>query len=93
MAKNTPKKNAFYTGAETFETPDTHPRTDAHEYTHTDTDAHADVVQVETKSKRAYLLVRPSVWERLTKHAKASHRSNNDIVNELIEQYLEDNNA
>jgi hypothetical protein len=84
MAKSRPDKNAFYT------TPDTFSNTDKHTYT--DTDAHAYTEeQPETKSKRAYLLVRPSVWDSLSKIAKKNHRSNNDIVNELIEQYVEEN--
>lgn len=61
-----------------------------HEYAHTDTDTDADVEPPENRSKRAYLLFRPSVWEWLTKYGKAHHRSNNDIINELVEKFMED---
>lgn len=57
-----------------------------HEHTYTDTDAEPP----ENRSKRAYLLFRPSVWEWLTKYGKAHHRSNNDIINELVEKFMED---
>lgn len=81
MAKNREKKAPeFYTGPDTFNThTDTHTHTDEYEYT----------PEPETRSKRANLLVRPSVWDALTKIAKRTHRSNNDIINELIEKYVE----
>ena len=78
------KKPEFYTDPSTFG------GTDTHTHTHTDTDTYEYTPEPETRSKRANLLVRPSVWDALTKIAKRTHRSNNDIINELIEKYIEE---
>lgn len=64
--------------------------TDTDKYTHTDTDTDADAVVVENKSKRTYGLVKPSVFEKVTKYAKANNTSYNDIVCELLEQFIAD---
>lgn len=60
--------------------------TDADKYTDTDT----DTVVVENKTKRTYGLVKPSVFEKVTKYAKANNTSYNDIVCELLEQFIAD---
>lgn len=60
---------------------DTH--TDTHAYTYTD---------IETKSKRLYLLAKPSVHEKLDRYAKAHNDSFNNLVHQLMEQFIEDNN-
>ena len=79
MAKSNPDKNAFFT------TPDTFDSTDKH------VPVGADTPQPEMKSRRAYLLVQPSVWDALSTIAKKTHRSNNDIINELIKRFVEEN--
>lgn len=55
---------------------------------HTDTDAYTE----ELKTKRMYLLVRPSVAEKITKAAKAQKTSANDLIHQLMEQYIQENN-
>ncbi len=69
---------------------DTPTHTDAYTDIDTDTDMHTDVVVVENKTKRTYGLVKPSVHEKITKYAKANNTSYNDIVCELLEQFIAD---
>lgn len=61
--------------------------------THTDTDAYAytDTDAEELKTKRMYLLVRPSVAEKITKAAKAQKTSANDLIHQLMERYIQEN--
>ena len=56
----------------------------AHTDTHTDTE--------ELKTKRMYLLVRPSIAEKINAAAKAQKTSANDLIHRLMEQYIEENN-
>ena len=55
---------------------------------HTHTDTHTE----EMKTKRMYLLVRPSVAEKIQAAAKAQKKSANDLIHQLMEQYISDNN-
>lgn len=56
------------------------------EYTYTDTP------KKETKSKRLYLLAKPSVHQKLDEYAKANGDTFNNLVHSLMEQFIEDNN-
>lgn len=60
------------------------------EKTHLFNDAHTDTE--EMKTKRMYLLVRPSVAEKIQAAAKAQKTSANDLIHQLMEQYISDNN-
>ena len=83
---------------------DTHTNTDAQAHTETDTgaprhtdtqphtDANADADEEEFKTKRMYLLVRPSVAAKINAAAKAKRTSVNDLIHRLMEQYIENNN-
>lgn len=70
----------------------THTHTDKDKHTPTDayTDTDADIVLKENKSKKTYGLVRPSVYEKVTNYAKARNRSYNDIVCELLDQFIKE---
>ena len=57
---------------------------------HTDTDAHT-YTDIETKSKRLYLLAKPSVHEKLDRYAKEHGDSFNNLVHKLMEQFIEEN--
>lgn len=71
----------------------THTATDADAYT--DTDAYLDVYEdapapkKENKSKRMFLLAKPSVYEKLDKYAKAHNDSVNNLVHTLMEEFIE----
>lgn len=91
MALN-PKKAAF---ALDMEERLNRPHADAHTHTdgHTDADTHAHTyTDIETKSKRLYLLAKPSVHEKLDRYAKAHNDSFNNLVHTLMEQFIKDNN-
>lgn len=70
---------------------DTHTATDTDKHTHTDTDGYADTDKKETKSKRLYLLAKPSVHEKLDKYAKANGDTFNNLVHTLMEEFIERN--
>ena len=82
---------------------DTHADTDTdkHIYTdgHTDTDTHTDrytanskfVEARETKSKRLYLLVKPSVHQKIAEYANATGDTTNNIINMLMEEFVAKN--
>lgn len=55
--------------------------------THTHTDTHTEVEQ-ENKTKRTYGLVKQSVFDKITAHAKAKGTSYNDIVCTLLDEYI-----
>lgn len=65
---------------------DTHTHTDPYEY------ADTDIVKQETKSKRLYLLAKPSVHQKLNDYAKSKGDTFNNLVHTLMEQFIEDNN-
>lgn len=53
-------------------------------HTHTDTDTYTD----ENKTKRTYGLVKPSVFEKVTAYAKANKTSYNEIVCDLLDEFI-----
>lgn len=67
--------------------------TDTDKYTHTDTDKYTDTDtdKRETKSKRLYLLAKPSVHEKLDKYAKANGDTFNNLIHTLMEEFIERN--
>lgn len=62
--------------------------TDTDKYTHTDTDTDKE----ETRSKRLYLLAKPSVHQKINDYAKANKDTFNNIIHTLMEKFIEDNN-
>ena len=71
---------------------DAYPGTDAH--THTDADthtyAHTHTDIKETKSKRLYLLAKPSVHQKLDAYAKANGDTFNNLVHRLMEEFIKE---
>lgn len=79
------------------------PKAPAHTDTHTDadattpayTDVYADAYEdtpapkKENKTKRMFLLARPSVYEKLENYAKAHDDSVNNLVHTLMEEFIE----
>lgn len=59
--------------------------------THTDTDTYAYADKKETKSKRLYLLAKPSVHQKLDEYAKANGDTFNNLVHTLMEDFIEKN--
>lgn len=86
MALN-PEKKAF---ALDVEARYNRPHADTH--THTDEYTDTDIVKQETKSKRLYLLAKPSVHQKLNEYAKSKGDTFNNLVNTLMEQFVRDNN-
>lgn len=85
MALNS-KKTAFGLDVEgRLERPTSNNSTD----THTDTYAYTD--KKETKSKRLYLLAKPSVHQKLDEYAKANGDTFNNLVHTLMEDFIEKN--
>ena len=64
-------------------------------HTAADADAYADAYEdapapkKENKSKRMFLLAKPSVYEKLDKYAKAHNDSVNNLVHTLMEDFIE----
>lgn len=82
MGKNVGKdRPSFIT--DLVEKKDTH----THEYTHTPV-----VPQKEFKSKRVQLLMKPSTVARLDAYAKRNETSRNDIIQNLVEEFLNKEN-
>ncbi len=77
------------------------------EYTHTDTDTHAEVIEEkkevkpktkgkkqpkkENKTKRMYLLVKPSSFDKLSKYAEDNGDSLNNLIQTLMDEFIEEN--
>lgn len=70
---------------ERLERPSLTNSTDTDTYTHTYTD------KKETKSKRLYLLAKPSVHQKLDEYAKANGDTFNNLVHTLMEEFIEKN--
>lgn len=45
----------------------------------------------ETKSKRLYLLMKPSVHARLERYTKVTGDSVNNLINTIVEEFVEKN--
>lgn len=73
----------------------THTDADTHTHTHTHTDAHAHTHVYpdikENKTKRLHLLTKPSVHGKLEAYAKANGDTLNNLVNRLMEEFIEEN--
>ena len=69
----------------------THTATDADAYAYTATDVYEDAPapKKENKSKRMFLLAKPSVYEKLDKYAKSHNDSVNNLVHTLMEEFIE----
>ena len=65
---------------------------DADTHTHTDAYEYADTAKQETKSKRLYLLTKPSVHQTLNDYAKSKGDTFNNLVNTLMEEFIRKNN-
>ena len=63
--------------------------TDPHTYTDTYTDI---IITKEPKTKRLYLLAKPSVHKKLDDYAKAHGDSFNNLVHTLMEDFIKKNN-
>ena len=66
---------------------------DTYTDTHTDIDADADgyPYKKETKSKRLYLLAKPSVHKKLDDYAKSHNDTFNNLVHTLMEEFIKKN--
>ena len=73
---------------------DVNDRLNRQKYTDTDTYEYTDThtAKQETKSKRLYLLAKPSVHQKLNDYAKSKGDTFNNLVHTLMEQFVEDNN-
>lgn len=89
MAKEPAKKSsAFFTDLETVqEDVSKH----EYEYKQEHTHKHKYEQKRERRSKRMNLLVKPSTVDDLKVISERQDRSMNDIVNDLIEAFIEDN--
>lgn len=92
MAKNVQKTPRF--GLLDDITPPTAPSTPTH--THTDTPTPTDVpVDVpappERKNRRVQLLMKESTVQRLDEYAKQKYTSRNDVIQNLVEDFLAKN--
>ena len=59
------------------------------EYTHTHT---STPIQKERKTKRVQLLLKPSTVDQLDAYAKIHDTSRNDIIQNLVEEFLNKEN-
>lgn len=93
---DTPTHTGTYAGPPTQAHAPTHTEPPAVTHPYTDTHAHtypyAEGEEEEFKTKRMYLLVRPSVAAKINAAAKAQRTSANDLIHRLMEQYIEENN-
>ena len=71
------------------ETPDTHTHTDTDTYT--DNEEYGYQYKKETKSKRLYLLTKPSVHKKLDDYAKAHDDTLNNLIHTLMEKFIDEN--
>lgn len=55
-------------------------------------ETYADTHAEEMKTKRMYLLVRPSVAEKIQSAAKGQRISANELIHQLMENYISENN-
>ena len=85
MAKSVKKTNTF---GVLNNLPDP---TSTHTHTHTDTPTYTDVptpTQKERKTRRVQLLLKESTVNELDNYAKVHDTSRNDIIQNLIEEFL-----
>ena len=77
MAKNV-SRNSLFQDLKPVQKP-----TSTHEYTHTDTP-----VVKERKTRRVQLLMKESTVDQLDAYAKIHDTSRNDIIQNLVEEFL-----
>ena len=46
---------------------------------------------VENRSKRLYATIQPSMYDKLDRHAAATGRSLNELVNAVLKDYIREN--
>lgn len=63
--------------------------TDTDAYAYLDTHEDTPTPKKENKSKRMFLLAKPSVYEKLDNYAKAHNDSVNNLVHTLMEEFIE----
>jgi len=86
MAKNVQRESKFPGLMKNIPTSTPTP---IHEYTHEHTHKPTQVTK-ELKTKRVYLLLKPSTVERLEVYTKANGISKNNVIETLIEDFLAD---
>ena len=84
MAKNVERKSQF--SGLTSKIKNTATNTPTHEYTHTPTPT-----VKERKTRRVQLLMKESTVDALDAYAKRYDTSRNDIIQNLVEKFLEEN--
>lgn len=82
MAKNVQRERKFPGLMEDLKPTSTH--TDTHVYTHTPT-------VKERKTRRVQLLMKESTVDALDSYAKTHDTSRNDIIQNLVEEFLKSN--
>ena len=83
MAKNVQKENKFFPGL----MQDLKPTPTS---THTHTDTHTPVLK-ERKTRRVQLLMKESTVDALDAYAKKHDTSRNDIIQNLVEDFIKNN--
>jgi hypothetical protein len=81
--KSTFARNSLFEGVQP-----THTDVDTHEYTHTHTPTHT---VKERKTRRVQLLMKESTVDSLDAYAKKYDTSRNDIIQNLVEEFLKTN--
>lgn len=79
-----------HTDTDTDEHTGTHGHTDGYTYTDTDTHTHTHTDIKENKSKRLYLLAKPSVHQKLDAYAKSNGDTFNNLVHRLMEDFIKE---
>ena len=84
MAKNVQKESKFPGLMQDLKPTHTHTHTDTHERTHTP-------VMKERKTRRVQLLMKESTVDALDAYAKTHDTSRNDIIQNLVENFIKNN--
>lgn len=84
MAKNVPRESKFPGLMQDLKP------THTHTPTHTDTHEHTPVMK-ERKTRRVQLLMKESTVDALDAYAKTHDTSRNDIIQNLVENFLKNN--
>ena len=86
MAKNVQREKKFPSLYDDLTPTSTSTHTDTHEHTHT----HTPLVK-ERKTRRVQLLMKESTVDALDAYAKTHDTSRNDIIQNLVEDFLKNN--
>lgn len=84
MAKNVQRESKFPGLMDGLKPTSTHTHTDTHEHTHTP-------VMKERKTRRVQLLMKESTVGALDAYAKTHDTSRNDIIQNLVEDFIKKN--